>query len=285
MEQAKASRTAEGVAIFRAAHQQLPPEQKLLDDPIAARLVSPDAESGNLLSQFVADTSLEARKRLVGFALRERFTQDCLHQAQGRGVRQYAIIGAGYDTFAYRQPPWARGFDIVEIDQAATQDAKLKRLAEVGIRIPPNVRFVRGGLGERPLSQLLEEGGLDLARPTFLSMLGVSQYLPVAAFDQTLRAVANLPEDSEIVFSIVLRENLLEVDDAAVTARMRIGSEQAGEPWHCQFDPAQLRLDLLAMRFREVERLSPEAANAAYFNGRSDGQRAPVAQQSVRARV
>lgn len=285
MERAKASRTAENVAAFRAAHQQLPPERRLVDDPVAARLVSPEGESGDLLRQFMADPSSKAQTQLIGLALRERFTQDRLHDAHSRGVRQYAVIGAGFDTFAYRQPAWARDLRIVEIDQAATQDAKRERLAGAGLPIPPNLRFVPGGLGERALPELLTAGGLDAAQPIFLAMLGVSQYLPRTAFDDTLRAVAALPGGSEIVFSLVLRDDLLDPDEAATIARMREGAAAAGEPFLTQFDPEQLRLDLLGMGFGAVERLSPAAADAAYFGGEGDDRRAPVGQQSISARV
>jgi len=39
--------------------------------------------------------------------LRSRYAEDCLAEAFTRGLRQYVILGAGLDTFAYRQPNWA----------------------------------------------------------------------------------------------------------------------------------------------------------------------------------
>jgi methyltransferase (TIGR00027 family) len=54
------------------------------------------------------------------FVVRSRFVEDQLAEAVTAGVRQYVILGAGLDTFAYRQPAWARQIRIIEVDHPAS---------------------------------------------------------------------------------------------------------------------------------------------------------------------
>ena len=71
----------------------------------------------------------EGRALRAHMVLRSRFAEDRLAAAVGRGVTQYVILGAGFDTFAVRQPPWARGLRILEVDHAGTQELKRSHLA------------------------------------------------------------------------------------------------------------------------------------------------------------
>jgi O-methyltransferase involved in polyketide biosynthesis len=72
---------------------------------------------------------------------RIRYAEDCLAEAVARGCRQYLILGAGLDTFAYRQPAWARAIHIFEGDYAATQDFKRSPLAKSSVALPDNSHF------------------------------------------------------------------------------------------------------------------------------------------------
>lgn len=80
-----------------------------------------------------SDLTVSIRSHVV---LRSRYAEDQLWAAASRGVRQYVILGAGYDTFAYRQPVWAASLRIFEVDHVASQQAKVERLRSVGISIP-----------------------------------------------------------------------------------------------------------------------------------------------------
>jgi methyltransferase (TIGR00027 family) len=134
MKENRASSTAMEVAKARAAHQVLDGEPLILADPVALRLVGQQA-----MEAIRADASLRADPRFAAFrahiVLRNRYAEDCLREAAGRDVRQYVLMGAGYDTFAYRQPPWAAGLRIFEVDHPATQAAK--REARLGWSLAP----------------------------------------------------------------------------------------------------------------------------------------------------
>src|SRR5438105_18537 len=141
MRHEEASRTTQRPALLRAAHQILDAEPKIHHDPLAVGL-TPEASV----------ESIRANERLIrgsdcmllrsAFVLRARYAEDCLAAAALAGVSQYVILGAGMDTFAYRQPEHARAMRIFEVDHPSTQAAKRGCFAKRGLRTPANLAFV-----------------------------------------------------------------------------------------------------------------------------------------------
>src|ERR1019366_5126673 len=111
MNNQKASRTALGTAYLRAAHQLLDAAPKILDDPIAVRLLGEDA-SRKICESAERYQKPEAKALRSHVVLRSRFAEDRLAAAVQRGVSQYVILGAGFDTFALRQPQWANSLEV-----------------------------------------------------------------------------------------------------------------------------------------------------------------------------
>jgi methyltransferase (TIGR00027 family) len=172
--------TAEGVAIQRALHQMLDAPPKILDDPIALLLL--DLASGSNKAYIAGVESMtrpvKSPFRAV-FIMRSRYTEDCLAESLVRGVRQYVILGAGLDTFAYRQPAWGISLRIYEVDHPASQEWKRERLEGAKVRIPRNLIFAPIDFETTSLREGLSTAGFDSCTPSFFSLLGVSQYLPV----------------------------------------------------------------------------------------------------------
>jgi len=131
------------------------------------------------------------------------------------------------DTFAYRQPTWARDIRIFEVDHPATQQWKRRRLNDAQIDTPRNTVFVPVDFEKTTVQAALTEAGLDPNTPAFFSMLGVSQYLTEEALDETLGMVRAMRPSSEIVFSFVPPDDALPKDEAALTKRFADGSPQS----------------------------------------------------------
>src|SRR5215468_9204583 len=136
------SQTMLRTATLRAAHQLLdkPP---ILHDPIAVGLVPKPSEQAVLAT---LDEYLDPVALRLYFALRSRFAEDRLAEAVSRGVRQYVIVGAGLDTFPWRQPPFANAMRIFFVDHPATLAWSTERFKERGLPTPPNVTFVAADL-------------------------------------------------------------------------------------------------------------------------------------------
>ena len=275
------SATARGVAMRRAAHQ-LFDDPKVLDDPLATRIIGEDAARG-LLDQFDQHQHPFNRALRAHVVARSRYAEDCLHAAYARGVRQYLVLGAGLDTFAWRNPH--PDLKVFEIDHPSTQAWKLQRLTEAQVPKPDSLVFAPVDFQTGTLAQGLAAAGFDPARPAFASWLGVSMYLTEDAAMRTLTDLAGMAAGSETVFDFGVPPQTLEplarMAQEALAARVAA----AGEPFLSAFDPATLPERLRALGFSEVEILGGPELNRLYFDGRADGLRLAGASRIARARV
>jgi methyltransferase (TIGR00027 family) len=264
----KSSRTAIGVAALRAAHQLVDAEPRVLDDPVILRLLG--IETLDTIREdrdrYQTPASLALRSHIV---MRSRYAEDRLAQAVGRGVTHYVILGAGLDTFAYRQPAWAKDLRIIEIDRAPMQREKRDRLSLAHVFVPDNVTFGSIDFESEALSDALRRHGVDASEPTFFSWLGVTMYLTEKAVLDVLRVVAGFPRGSEIVFTFAPKPTGDGTADA-VMARFAEIAAAAGEPWITYFDPDDLIAKVRALGFSAAEMLDPAEAATRYFTARKD---------------
>jgi methyltransferase (TIGR00027 family) len=264
MQDTQPSRTAQRVAVRRAAHQVID-EPRVFHDPLAVAIAGPESEPPSASAQPFS------RALRAFLAARSRYAEDQLAAAVERGVRQYVLLGAGLDTFAYRNPFQSLGLHVFEVDHPATQGWKRARLREAGISVPSDVTFVAVDFEHQSLDAQLESAGFRRTAPAFFSWLGVTPYLSRPAFDLTLRFIAGLPTGSAVAFDFAVERSLLTPHQQLALDAMAARVALAGEPFQLFFDPAVLASDLARLGFREIEDLNGEAINARYFSGRSDG--------------
>jgi methyltransferase (TIGR00027 family) len=281
MEEGRPSSSAQGADMVRALHRILDDDPKILDDSIAASLLSDEFDRYKPLLRFFPFSALIR----ANFIMRSRYAEDSLADSLRDGVGQYVLLGAGLDTFAYRQPEWASSLRIFEVDYPATQRWKRGKLTAANISIPANVTLVPVDFERISLQEGLGAAGLNFQVPTFFSSLGVTQYLTASAFDSTLKFVLSLPPRSEIVFSFVLSGSALSVAERVGVAVVAMISAARREPWLTRFSPELLASKLKSMGFSEVKPLSTDAANSRYFQGRRDGLRTSRIEQMMSATV
>jgi methyltransferase (TIGR00027 family) len=259
------SRTALATATLRAAHQLLDGGTLVLDDPIAIRLLGLDAAEKirAAKARFEAPVSVALRSHVV---LRSRYTEDRLQAAVARGINQYILIGAGLDTFALRQPAWAKDLAIIEVDHPATQSAKQARIQSAGIARPKNLRFVAVDFEQETLHDALRKNNVDTALPTFFSWLGVTMYLTEPAIDATLNALAGFPIGSEVVLTFSEPPTNKDPIAATVSATLSQHVAELGEPFVSYFTPAEMEAKLRHAGFTNVEFLTVGEAKARYFH-------------------
>jgi methyltransferase (TIGR00027 family) len=255
MTERAASATALGVATLRAAHQLLDGTPKILDDPVVLRLLDPEVIARVQANpERFAEPSV--RRLLTHVVTRSRLAEDCLADAVQRGVRQCIVLGAGFDTFAYRQPPWAAALRIFEVDHPASQMAKRARLAAAGIAIQQNVEYVAIDFETTSLREGLSRSSLDLGASAFVSWLGVMVYLTPAAIDAVFAFVASMPTESEIVFTFTAPKEPGAPDGLASRAA------EVGEPWLTRIEPDVLERQLRAHGFGSVRFLTSRVVSA-----------------------
>jgi methyltransferase (TIGR00027 family) len=277
------SRTLLSAAIRRAEHQFLD-TPLIFEDPIILDLVPEltDPAAVTELRSF-GEPALVLLRSL--FAMRNRFAEDRLAEAVRRGVRQYVMVGAGLDTFPWRQPASTRDMAIFAADHPASLIWTHRRLRDRGLARPPNLTHVPVDLEDCGLGDALAACGFDHDTASFCSVLGVVQYLSDNAIDALLRFAASLKTGSEIVFSFVTPDEELEGEDLEIAIRSVARTAALGEPWKTRVLPQELLQRLTGLGFSNVFHLTPELAQARYFAGRRDGLRAPRWEQLIAAVV
>ncbi len=268
MHEAKPSRTAFRVAIRRAAHQIFD-TPLVLDDPLASRIIGADYAAR--IKAGVSENSGVVSKSLRAFLVaRSRFAEDELSRAVANGVRQCVVLGAGLDTFAYRNPHASIGLRVFEVDHPATQEWKREQLRAAEINIPPETVFVPVDFERETISDGLQRAGFSTHDKTMFSWLGVTPYLTDRAFAETLAFIASMPTGSGVVFDYAVPRASLKFVERLVFDRIAARVKASGEPFQLFFDAKQLADRLHQMGFTHLEDLGVNEINARYFAGRSD---------------
>jgi methyltransferase (TIGR00027 family) len=251
------------VAIRRAAHQIME-QPRILDDPIAVRLVG-----SGFPRQMERAMHPVGRDFRAFMAVRSRYVEDQLAAAVGRGVTQYVVLGAGLDTFAWRNP-----FDalrVFEVDFPATQEWKRKMLAGAGLDVPGNLTFVPLDFEHHTLAEGLAEAGLDQGLPAFFGWLGVIPYLTLKAFRTSLEMIGQLPAGSGVGFDYALPPETLSAAGRTAFEALAGRVAAAGEPFRLFFTPEELESELRRAGFNYIEQLDYGQINERYFKDRADG--------------
>jgi methyltransferase (TIGR00027 family) len=201
MEKPAASRTALMTSLMRAAHTRLDPHP-LISDPWGDRLVPESAKRAVAASDDVLDAALMGSLSYENVVMRTRYAEDALKTAVSNGVRQYVLIGAGFDSFSLRLPSFSANLQIFELDFPATQQLKIERIAACEIALPDRVHFIAADLSEESVAAALARSSFQTDQLTFFSWLGVTMYLTREANLATLRSIASCsPAGSEVVFT------------------------------------------------------------------------------------
>jgi methyltransferase (TIGR00027 family) len=263
------SQTAYSVAMMRAAHQILD-YPKVFEDPIALKIVGTQGDSEIHSEKRKFKTRLHSHLRAIAVA-RSRFAEDELSVWITRGIRQYVILGAGLDTFAYRNPYSSNGLRVFEVDYPATQEWKRRQLNAAKIAIPETLTFAPIDFGSQSLADQLQKAGFRTDKPSFFSWLGVTMYLTRETMMATMEYISSsTPSGSGIVFDYVIppsSQNFLRRLIFCLLARRVAG---VGEPWVNFFEPNSLIMNLKTIGFTQAEDIGPEEINARFFNDRTD---------------
>ena len=265
------SRTAHRVAALRAVHQLLD-EPLVLPDPIALALLGASAEAALRDDPFALNDPVSRGLRAAMVA-RSRFVEDELSRGVEAGVRQYVLLGAGLDTFAYRSPYPDPHLRIFEVDHAGTQRWKQQLLAEAGIRAPSALTFVPLDFESDDLGGALAQAGFRADQAACVSWMGVTMYLAADTVLRTLRTVAGFAAGSCLCFDYLVPVTMLDPIERVTNEVLAQKLAAAGEPWLSTFDPLRLQAQLIEVGFSSAESATPDDLNARYFGRRKDGLR------------
>jgi methyltransferase (TIGR00027 family) len=259
------SRTALRVAVRRAEHQVID-RPLILDDPWALRILPPDVAAG-IRQDSTHDPRPYARDLRLFMAVRSRFAEDEFADAVVRGVRQYVALGAGLDTFAWRNPHVDAGVRVFEVDHPATQEWKRERIAEANLPEPEATIFVPVDFERESLAAGLAKAGFRTDLPAFFSWLGVVPYLTPDAFRHTLKFFGGLAEGSGVVFDYPLPREALDENGRRAFDDLSSRVASIGEPFRLALRPEEVATEFDSIGWRVAMELDAAGIRKRFFSG------------------
>lgn len=267
--------TARATAVIRAMHL-LYDQPVVFNDPFAVEFASPAFRricQSRYFPWLLNRRSISEMLRPISAQIlsRAKYTEEKLEQAVSKGISQYVIVGAGFDSFCLRRPDFSAGIRIYEIDHPATQQIKRKRLMEILASSPEGVEFLTIDLEKRTLTDALSGSSFVTDEKAFFSWLGTVPYLSENAVYTVLRDLASFAaHGSEIVFDYLIPTYLMDQEERRVLCRVMRIIELWGEPVKSFFEPGVFPDAVSSLGYHIFENQSPAEQNKKYFSNRSD---------------
>jgi methyltransferase (TIGR00027 family) len=185
------------------------------------------------------------------------------------GAEQYVILGAGMDTFAYRNPEMLSHINVFEVDHPNTQAFKKIKVLEAGLIVPNNLHYVAIDLTKDDLADGLKNTRFDANKRTFFSWLGVSYYLTKQQIVKTLHSISAISHQGDSIVFDYADENLFSSNVKRVQNMIAM-AKASDEPIRSCFSYEELENLLEEVGFLISEHVTPEHIEARFFSGRTD---------------
>ena len=273
------SRTAMVVTLWRAIESSRSASTRLFEDPLASTFLGWRFRWALRLSRLRVIGAAMPWSLIDGHwpgprgtvAVRTRYIDDLLGEALRRGVDQVVILGAGFDSRAYRIPGIARA-RVFEVDHPATQAMKNNRIMRRLGALPPHVTLVPIDFATDALDTAMPRSGYRTEASTFFICEGVTHYLSAQSVDALFRYVAGgAAVGSRMVFTYIHR-GILDGSAAFAGANRTVASvRRVGEPYTFGLDPAELPGYVAERGLILVEDLGASAYRARYLTPQGRG--------------
>lgn len=262
------SMTAAGIAVARALETARPAGERICEDPLARRFVGPVFRFLCWLTVFSRWADRRGPALYNFLVARTRYIDDCLRCCLAAGVVQVVVLGAGYDSRAYRCEELEEHAVVFEVDHPNTQRRKKALVQRALGRLPGHVNYVSMDFLTDDLEERLTSAGYDPTRPTLVIWEGITEYLNREAIERTLGFVRRCtPPGSMLVFDYTENGILDPAHPASEVDRMRRWQWLLGEVMAYGFDRGSLVEYLGAHGFTDIDDVPADALGARYCTG------------------
>ncbi|UCE33182.1 MAG: class I SAM-dependent methyltransferase [Deltaproteobacteria bacterium] len=281
MEEGKPSFTAEIDAVIRTMETEKPESERLCYDPFARGFLGTTNRVIGMISPLrkLGLWYLEQKHPFILDCIpaRTRYIDEYVSECADAGLEQLIILGAGYDSRAYRIEGLKGKVTVFEIDHPATQKLKIEKLQNMLDPLPSNVVYVPIDFNKETLPQKMSESRYDKDRKSLFIWEGVTPYLTPEAVDETLRFVAtNSGPGSSIIFSYILKsvvdgtcqlEGAREIREAFSRGSIADFSSRRGDRLLFGIEEGSVEAFLSERGFQQIKDISGDYYEAEYFTG------------------
>jgi methyltransferase (TIGR00027 family) len=276
MKRRASSKMAEGIALHRVSESKKPEGERLFYDPYAIHFISQETlEPYN--DPLKAKALHEYYERLFpGFAnsvrARVRYFDDIVMKSIDEGLEQLVILGAGYDTRAYRIEGLQGKVKVYEVDHPNTQCVKIEKIKEIFGSLPKHVIYAPVDFETDNLGERLVEKGYDRSLKTLFLMEGLIMYIPPESVDETLSFIVENSGKGSIILFDYYPESVIDG-----TCKLKVGknildyTKQQGEPLKFGIKEGTVETFLAERGFSQIHNVTIEDYKRMYYHGVNAG--------------
>jgi methyltransferase (TIGR00027 family) len=270
-----ASKTAETIAMVRMSESRKPEDERVCYDPYAICFISQEvldfaANNPKKYRAFLAQSERLVPGARNSVVARVRFFDDIVKASIDDGLEQLVILGAGYDTRAYR----IEGIDkikVFEIDHSATQKVKIEKIKEIFNSLPDHVTYIPLDLEVDKLSQRILESKYDSSKKTLFIMEGLLMYISPEVVDEILFfTVRNSGNGRAILFDYIPLSVVEGTSELEAGQNWQKGVTDAGEPFKFGIKDGSTESFLAQRGFTKIKNMTSEDYKKAYFHGKNE---------------
>lgn len=267
------SKMAELIALHRVAESRKTEGERICYDPYAVYFVNPETLAFAASNPEKTKEMSEYYERLFpGLAnsirARVRYFDDFLKSSLNEGLVQLVILGAGYDTRAYRIEGMKGKVRVFEVDHPDTQSVKIEKVNEIFGALPDHVVYVPVDFETETLGERLIAQGYDRSLKTLFLMEGLIMYIPPEAVDETLSFIArNSGKGSAIIFDHYPESVVDGTCELEMGKNIRNYTKQQGEPLQFGIREGMVEAFLAERGFSRVQNVTAEEYKKMYFHG------------------
>jgi methyltransferase (TIGR00027 family) len=268
---------AEIMAMRRFTESSRPEDERICYDPYAVRFIDP------AILRSAAEHPEETKAKAAqienlfpglgsSICARVRYFDDFVTASVKSGIRQLVILGAGYDTRAYRIGSLKGTVRVFEVDHPDTQRIKMKKISEIFGSLPDHVTFIPVDFEQENFGQKLERSGYNHSKKTLFILEGLVMYIPPVAVDEILGyIIRNSVKGSRIIFDFYLESVVSGANKQEAAQNVRNFTRMAGEPLQFGMPDGEVVRFLADRNFTKIHNVTSVEYKKLYFTGKNVG--------------
>jgi methyltransferase (TIGR00027 family) len=266
----KAARTTWGPMVQVALEQMVPKEQRVVYDDVAYQILPAILRGFVSVCRFdlVRRTLFNLGERKVpgvrgGILCRKRFIAETLITALNAGIQSVVILGAGFDTLAYRMTE-LESRQVYEVDLPQVIQMKKAELERLFGRVPAHVKLISLDFDSQDLEDALRQAGYSETEPTFFVWEGVTQYISETAVRKVFKFFEKVPAGSQLVFTYA-RKDFIEGRQMYGLKVLYNRTVVKGRLWQFGLEPESIGAFLNQYSWKEVEQMGSTEYQERYL--------------------